>query len=119
MSEAISSTEAIRIDLIALRSYHLRASMDGARSPSMRHFHRGQAGIIGRKIPTPSAAGMTLRKLALLGLLLDRAERVRSRRQLRMFWNTEAVEETAFAWEWNRFCAEARKQVAEALREKL
>lgn len=46
MSDGLSGTEKTTVDLVALRAWHWKASMDPERQPEIRRWHRGQVKAI-------------------------------------------------------------------------
>jgi hypothetical protein len=75
MSTLLSTTEAVSIDLVALRNWHFHCSLDKDRSPEMRRWHRGQVRIINAKIPRKGPGSLTLVKVCLIELLAGQARR--------------------------------------------
>lgn len=71
MSEKLPSTEATKIDLVALRNWHFKASMDADRQPEMRRWHRRQADIISRKLAAQGGVQLPLAKIAMIEILAD------------------------------------------------
>lgn len=114
MSEVLSTTEATTIDLVSLRNWHFQASMDKGRSPQMRRWHRGQAQIIGRKIPHHGPGSLSPMKVALVEFLSVRYRKVVEARACRLFAQSEAVQETALAFEWQQYCRAQAKRIVDA-----
>ena len=100
MSEQLSSTERTEIDLVAMRAWHFRASLDRERAPDMRKWHRSQMDWITQRLYGERHAQRTMLKVALIEVLADGFrtqlhERMRARRP----------------WEWSELCAAAKKAI--------
>lgn len=103
----LTSTESIIVDLVALRNWHWHASMDSQRDSKMRKWHRRQAEIIGRKIPTPGRNSISTTKLALIEFLADRHRRITHQEAAQMFHGSKENLDEALAFEWATFLREA------------
>jgi hypothetical protein len=96
-NEDIPSTEATKVDLVALRNWHFKASMHPDRDPAMRRWHRRQADIITRKLHAQSGTRLHTLKVAMIEVLSD-------------FYRGELHEAITGRepFNWERACAEAR-----------
>ena len=96
----LTTTEGAYIDLVAMRKWHLRASLDSERAPDIRRWHRSQVDWITKRLFGEKNSERTRLKMALIEILSD-AYRTRLHQQ--------AGQLAPFAW--GKFCEEARKEI--------
>lgn len=96
----LTSTESTIIDLVALRNWHFKASVDGDRAPEMRRWHRSQVKHISKKLDERWKRPRDLVKLALIEFLAE---------EFREQLHARAGALAPFAWE--KFCEATRKQL--------
>lgn len=103
--EHLSTSEAHTVDLVAMRRWHWRASMDPNRDHEMRCWHRMQAHWITLRISSVTAGKVTPEAQAVAELLTDDA-----RSQIHMEL------ETVCAGDWKKNCQLAREAILAKLR---
>lgn len=97
----LSSTESTIVDLVALRNWHFKASMDSGRTPEMRRWHRSQVKHISRKLDRTGWHTRNVMKVAFIEFLAGKyRERLHS----------AAGKLAPFAWE--KFCEAAKRELA-------
>lgn len=95
--EKLTSTEKVIIDLVALRAWHFRASMDTGRDAKMRRWHRSQVEAISRKIPRRKPEAWSPFKLAMIEILADQYRK-------KLLHRSGALG----PFNWKKFCAAAQ-----------
>lgn len=100
-NDKLPSTEATKVDLIALRNWHFKASMDIDRQPEMRRWHRRQADIINRKLHAQAGPKVALIKVAMIEFL---AEAYRDKLHAKAQFST--------SWDWEEECRLAKIAIA-------
>jgi hypothetical protein len=93
----LTSTDEVFIDLVAMRNWHFKASMDRARPPELRRWHRSQVDAISKRLGKHPKSTHDLVKLALIEVLGDvyRKKLFETAGRLAPF-------------NWSRFCDAAR-----------
>jgi hypothetical protein len=87
------STEAVTVDLIALRNWHFHCSLDPARTPEMRRWHRGQTTAINRRIPRTGPGSLNLVKVVLIEMLATQARK-----------GLHVAVKSGSPFDWKKFC---------------
>ena len=96
LPETISTTEAVAVDYIAMRAWHFRCSIDKARPPEMRRWHRNVVASLSLKLSKLPKPGLLPMKIAVIEILTDtyRNELQRSSGNYSAF-------------DWQKFCSSA------------
>lgn len=74
-TEHLSSSEAHTVDLVAMRAWHWKASMDPKRDHEMRAWHRQQVHWINLRMSAHTDRKTTTEVMALVELMADEAHR--------------------------------------------
>ena len=112
--EILSSTEAVTIDLVAMRNWHFQASLDKNRSAAMRRWHRTQYSAVDRKIPRKGPGSLTPVKMALVEFLSERYRKLTLKRTKDLLEETPLRQEAALGFEWRQFVEAAQKRIENA-----
>lgn len=103
--DKLTSTEKTSIDLIALRAFHWKASMDPDREPVMRRWHRGQVKHISVRLSVRDGGRLTADTHALIEMMVDE--------------NAEATYHEVgkvFAGDWQKLCELSRSAILKKMR---
>lgn len=102
--ERLTSTEKTTVDLIALRAWHWKASMDPEREPEIRRWHRQQVKHISLRISRRGEALTDAEALPLVEMLTEA--------------NTEELYlnvAKAYAGDWTKLCELTREAILRKL----
>jgi hypothetical protein len=102
--ERLTSTEKTTVDLIALRAFHWKASMDPDRDPAIRRWHRQQVKHISLRI---SRRGEVLTDDDALPLV----EMLTEKHAEELYTNVAK----AYAGDWEALCALTREAILQKL----
>lgn len=106
MSEDYPSTEGVKIDLIAMRNWHFKASIDPDRQPEMRRWHRRQWVAINIKYGLQPGPKIPVEKVAMVEMLTDSY-----RGQLHAKCQSDEP------WDWKLKCLEAAVEIEKRTKE--